>query len=268
MIESFDELVISRSELIYVLNALQAKHVVGVDIKEFELTPSGLESLLQKAEKNLIASNLVTIDPSTQTRQINPILIGMIGALAFRSAAFVLVRGVRDKGQQLFIFNVYQDIIVEHTQPQQSLHRLAVLEDLDAFFSRIDQLVPLHSVITKDRPQFVMSQTAFQDIQQNKGLQDYEIAQTLVKAGLSKDLTLPFIQAFQNPIITFSLAILSCEQDTAVDASSATIFADENSAWGVWGGVEGIRETDCLVFPTGTNDIKVAFADWLDVEIT
>lgn len=269
MMKSFNELVMSRGELIYVLNALQAKNIVGVDLKEFDLPPAELDELLQKAEKDLIASDLLTIDPQTQTRELNPILIGMVGALAFRSTAFVLIRGVSDKGQQLFIFNFYQDVIVEHTQPKEGLHRLAAIENLDTLLDRIDELVPLHTVITEDRPQFIMSQTSFEELQQNiEAMENHEIIPILTKAGLEQDLTSPFIQALRNPIFSLALAFLDCEEDKAVNASSAAIFADENSAWGVWSGVEGISGTDCLVFPTGVNDIKAALIDWLNVEIS
>jgi hypothetical protein len=268
MVSAFRELIISRRELVYVLNALQVKNIVGVNLEELELPSSEFEALLREAEEELIASELLTIDPESHNRELEPTLVGMIGALAFRHTAFVLVRGVHEKGQQLFIFNVYQDVIVEHTQPQEDLHRLFLIESMEDLFERLDQLIPLHTVIVENRPTFVMEMAEFEEMQQRiEELEDSVIRQMLVQADLEPGLTSPFIQALRNPLFTFSLAFLHCENSTATAASSAAIFADQNSAWGVWGGVEGINDEDCLIFPTGINDIKSALVDWLDVEI-
>jgi len=258
------ELILSRAELVYVLNALQATRIVGVDLKEFTCPRQKLEALLEEAEQSLIARSLLTVDNQSQTRLLAPELVEMVGALAFRSLAFVLVRGVRGKGQQLFIFNLYQDIMVEHTQPQDGIHRLALISTLEDLFARIESLVPLQPVIREGRPEFTIAQTEFERLrQQVQAGGNGEALSTLVAAGLAEDLAPLLIQALQNPLFTLSLACLECEGDAVVDASSVAIFADEQSAWGIWQGTADVDAPQLLIFPTGINDVRSAFIDWL-----
>jgi hypothetical protein len=258
------ELILSRAELVYTLNALQTTHIVGMEMREFARPQKQFEALLREAEKSLIERSLLTVDNQSQERLLAPELVGMVGALAFRSLAFVLVRGVRGKGQQIFIFNRYRDIMVEHTFPREGTHRLALVNTLEDLLARVDSLVPLQPVIREGRPKFAIAQTEFEELQQRvQADSNGEALSNLVAAGLGQDLASVLIQALKNPLFTLSLACLKCERDTVVDAKSVAVFADEQSAWGVWQGTEDKGAPQLLIFPTGINDVLSALIDWL-----
>lgn len=258
------ELILSRADLVYVLNALQATRIVGVELQEFTWPQQRFDALLKEAEQSLIERSLLTLDDQTQTRLLAPELVGMVGALALRSHAFVLVRGVRGKGQQLFIFNLHQDIMVEHTQLQEGSHRLALVGTLEDLFARIEDLVPLQPVIREGRPEVTIAQTEFERLRQQVQAGDTgEARSILVAAGSAGDLVPLLLQALQNPLFTLSLACLECERDKVIDASSVAIFADEQSSWGIWPSTADTDAPSLLIFPTGINDVRSAFIDWL-----
>jgi len=261
------ELILSRAELVYVLNALQASRIVGVELREFTWPQQQFDALLQEAEQSLISRSLLTVDAQTQRRLLAPELVEMVSVLAFRSLAFALVRGVRDKGQQLFVFSLYQDTIVEHTQPQEGMHRLAVIGTPEDLFARVESLVPLQPVLRGGRPQFTMVQKQFERMRQSVQTNNTSEAMSiLVAAGLAEGLVPSFIRALQKPLFTLSLACLECEGDTVVVASSVAAFADEQSSWGIWSGAADVDAFQLLIFPTGINDIQSAFIDWLGLE--
>lgn len=259
------ELILSRAELVYVLNALQVRRIVGVELEEFGWPEDKFARLIQKAEQTLISRSLLTIDPETQTRLLVPELVGMVGTLAFRSVAFVLIRGVRDKGQQLFVYNLHKEAVVEHTLPRDGVHRLAHIGTPKDLFSRIESLAPLELVRREGRPQFTIEQREFESVRKNvQSNGSVKIATSvLAGAGLGKDLIPVFIQSLKNPLLTLSLAYLECEDDTITAASSVAVFADEQSSWGIWSGAVDVNPSELLIFPTGINDLKSAFTDWL-----
>jgi len=261
------DLIMSRAELVYVLNALQTNRIVGIDLKEFGLTKQQFQDLLREGEQSLLDRSLLEVDDATQNRLLAPALVGMVGALAFRSIAVVLVRGSRGEGQQMFVFNLYQDTMIEHTQPQEGVHRLALIPTLADMYLRMEDLVPLHPVTMEDRPKFIIPQAEFEDIQRKvQEDEDVEAAGALATAGLDEELTPSLVQALQNPMVALSLAFLKCEEDRVVDARSLAVFANEQSSWGIWSRQEETDTPQFIIFPTGINDVWLAFVDWIELQ--
>lgn len=89
----------------------------------------------------------------------------------------------------------------------------------------------------------------------------------MVKVSLSQDLIMPFIHALEQPEFTLSLACLQIENDEALDASSTSIFADQQSAWGIWPDNMEADPPILLIFPSGITDIYNAVTDWLEARI-
>lgn len=262
--QTTEELVISRAELIYVLNTLHVTRIVGMELKEFALPKLQLDAMLRDGEHSLIARSQLTVNQQTRSFVLSPTAIGLVRALAFRDLAFILIRGVRGKGQQLFVFNRYQNMLVEHTLPRASQHRLATVGTLDDLFARLESLVPLQPVLREDRPEFTITPVRFEQArQQIQTGQVSEAISTLVAAGLDENLAPLLVQSLQKPLFTLSLACVKCERDMAVAVSSVAVFADEKSSWGIWPDMAEENNHDLLVFPTGINDIKSAFIDWL-----
>ena len=261
------DLIMSRAELVYVLNALQTNRIVGIDLKEFGLTKQQFQDLLREGEQSLLDRSLLEVDDATQNRLLAPALVGMVGALAFRSIAVVLVRGSRGEGQQMFVFNLYQDTMIEHTQPQEGVHRLALIPTLADMYLRMEDLVPLHPVTMEDRPKFIIPQAEFEDIQRKvQEDEDVEAAGALATAGLDEELTPVLVQVLQNPMVALSLAFLKCEEDRVVDARSLAVFANEQSSWGIWSRQEETDTPQFIIFPTGINDVWLAFVDWIELQ--
>ena len=258
------EIMLSRPELVYILNALQAQQIVGVELEEFSLPQPQFNELLQQAEQQLIRRSLLRIDENSNARTLAPGLVAMVGALAFRSMAIILVRGIQGKGQQLFVFNLYHDIFVEHTLPQEGVHRLMSIDTADALFMRLEDLVPLHPVTVQGRPRITMEQDEFKRLYDTiqSGTVDLTLAGLLSKK-VGDEIAQTLVTTLQKPLVTLSLACFEVHDDIATDASSVAVFADEYSSWGLWQDADDPNPSHLVIFPTGINDIRAAFAQWL-----
>jgi len=263
MADELAELLLSRAELVYGLNALQARHIVGVQLAEFDGPQEQLADLLREGERVLRARSLLTTDSETGQALLAPALVGLVGALAFRSQAFPLVRGVRGMGRQLFVFNRYQDTLVEHTLLHEDVHRLAVVPTLDDLWNRVQGLLPLHPVTEQDRPQFTMAPAAFDRLLERVQANGGGAVSALVGTGWPQELAARLVSALQNPLFTLSLAYLECAPERITQADSLSVFADESSAWGVWLGRDEAGPTLWRVFPTGVNDVWRVWLRWL-----
>jgi len=268
MTNFFDEIILSRAELVYCLYTLGAREVVGMELGEFDLPQPQLDALLREGEQRLIARSLLVDDVQAQTRQISPDLLEMVRALAFRPIAFILVRGLKGYGQQLFVMNFHEGKIVEHTLPEEGKHRLMLMSSLKDLFARLDRLVPLEAVIQEGRPEVIIAQDEFEALRvlADSGSQDEAITK-LTALGFPEDMAHQMLQALANPQFTLSLACLKIEDKTIVEAFSVAIFADEMSSWGIWPAAMESDPPQLLIRPSGINDIWSVFLKWLD-EVT
>ena len=155
---------------------------------------------------------------------------------------------------------------MEHTQPKEGVHRLALMSSVDDFMLRLKTLIPLQPVNPEGRPQYTIALQDFQKMQQYvESAQEADLLSLLNKCGLKSEMAEMVVQAMLRPLFTLSLAFFVCNGDTAADASSAAIFANESAAWGIWGGLTGLQEGEYLLLPTGINDIQAACKQWLGV---
>lgn len=255
------EVIISHAELIYVLHRIKAKNLVGMELKEFSLPNEKLDEILELGLKSLISRSV--IDP--KTLEISSELIDLVRAIGFREFAVILVRGIRGKGKQIYIFNFYGNSIVEHTQPEENKHRLKVIASFEDFINRIEQLVPIKPVFSENRLQYHINTIDFERIQDLSIKNPEEARQKLLSNGVSESSALLLLSILSNPILTFSIACLVVKKNTIVEANSVAIFADEISSWGVWSSKTTKNKLDWLIMPTGINDVKMSLIKWLEI---
>src|ERR1700690_415900 len=97
------EIVLTRAELVCLMNMIGATHLAGMELKEFDLPNSRLKKIIKIGKKSLSGRSLI----DRKTHEINPVLVDLIKAISFRERAIVLIRGIHGMGRQLFTFNFY-----------------------------------------------------------------------------------------------------------------------------------------------------------------
>jgi hypothetical protein len=257
MTESIHEILLSREELVYLLRSGNAQGVAGMKIAELELEEAEVQKISDQGRQSLKARGLVGADNLPQADLLN-----MADVVGQRDLAVILARGVRAYGQQLFVYNLLGDDIVEHTLPEVGIHRWMSLDSLEAFFKRIQDFVPLAVVNLKDRVMLSINQADVDFLRLNVNDKKWaEARQRLSTLGAPADWVEPLLAAMGQPFITLSMAILLLDAGEVVSGTSAAIFADEGSSWGIW---PGEKEGQLLLFPTGITDLFNAIADALE----
>lgn len=255
------EVILSRSELVFLLNLLNAKRIIGIELNEFLLPDHQFNEILEAGKASLISRSLL----DGNTLAVSPPLDSMIQILALRDIAIVLVRGIRGKGQQLFILNLFEGQLMEHTMPEDGLHRLAMFESERDFLTHLEKVVPLEPVQREGRQIYYTTQSNFEQIYSHIVSDKIEAISQLTKVGIPEELASAITTALSSPLYTLSMACFRIRNQKVFDTSSVFIFADEDIAWGTWSGDVVGGELNISLLPSGINDVKDAIKEWGDL---
>ena len=250
-----NEFILSRAELVYLLHELKCKTVVGVNLKELNQSDEELSVSLKQGQ-TLLNKKKDTVDYSQ--------LVEFVEVLGKRDIGIVMIRGIKNLGRQLFIFNFYNGKIIEHTMPEEGFYRLALIPSFDALIERLKQIVSLAAVNMNDREINKISQPDFENI--IKFVQSgniHEAEKILEQTDFNQAYYGYLLQAIGEPEFTLSIACFKIQNDTAMETSSVSIFADQQSSWGVWPGEMEATPPILYLFPSGITDVFNTFSDWL-----
>jgi len=172
-----------------------------------------------------------------------------------------MLRGIARKGRQLFIFNFYKNILVQHTMPVEGQHRLEVLTSNKDLFAHINYLVPLKPVSKYKRLQNLLPSTDFMDIQRLTKSDKSKAKEHLKSFGFAEDRASLMAEALSNPAFTLSMICLTIKRDKITNGMAFGVFASEDSSWGIW---PGKNKSEIVIFPVDSDDVCIMLQKWLD----
>lgn len=260
-----NELFLDRKELIYLVRLTGSQTVIGMDMPELKQDKKEIDNLLAEAEKSLVKADVIEIS-QTQGVSVEEPILQMIEVVAKRSLAILTIRSIRGKGQQLFVHNFLDNLILEHTLPQENMHRLAFVKNQDAFYERLRLIFPLHPVDQKTRKEFVIKEKLMQQIKDNLLQNNLEAPEKeLEKLGMPREYRQTMLNALKTPQFTASAAAFLMRGDEIKDASSFSVVGDQESSWGIWPHKLIEKDPEFLIFPSGITDVLCAFKDWISL---
>lgn len=262
MKKNLNEIILSHNEFVYLLRLLDCMGIAGMTLEELKDTPANKifeagtkDKLMEKSFIKIKKGNVV----------IQPRILKLIYPVAKRDMAFVLIRGIKGIGEQLFVFNCFKNEIIEHTLPDENTHRLALISSFQRLIERFNELVPLNAVKQDGRPECIVDQPGFEAFINGvikSQLKEYEIENKLSGFGFDKNYNHHFLQALKFPELTISIACLYIVKDQIEYATSVSIFADMESSWGIWPHKMDESPPLLMVFPTGIADVFSVVSDW------
>lgn len=257
MLNSSPETILTRAELIYLMDRVGATHLAGMELKEFSLPVSRLMKLKQSGKQSLLARSLI----NKTTFAINSELEGLVKAISFRDRAIIVVRGIGGKGKQLFIYNFYGSTFVQHTMPEEGKHRLEKISTSKNILDRIGELIFLKPVSKNKRPRYSISRQDFEQIESVASSNPNKALLRLKSLGLPEEATSLIVKALNQPIFTLSIACLGIKKDEIINATSCGVFAIEEASWGIWPGNNG---SEIMIFPVDGEDVRSMLLDWVN----
>lgn len=255
---------LSQNAMIAILDFFGKRKIVGANFKEFDLPAEKLEEIISQGRDELEEEDLLR-DRGSKNLFIEPAVGELVRALFNQQAAIVVIIKSKGHGQYSLSLNAYKDLIVEHFIDETDYHVLTGFTDYASVFARITEIIPLKAVSDANRPRLAVATSFVENLVQlskQPGAQN-KIADELKKKEYSDEIIKSLSQALSSPLLSISGAFLLIEGDEATEASSFSIFADENASWGIWPKAENGSLGDLWLMPSGINDVQMCVSDWL-----
>jgi hypothetical protein len=225
-----DELILHRTELLVLLDALETAQLVGIDSDE--IIPKDIDAhraLVQQGHARLQSRGGLSVDASGVLSLASD-LAQLAGVIAFPSTASIIVRDTPGLGRQTFIHCAKGPNVIEHTRPDEESHRFAMLPGQDGLFARWRELLPVAN--GGSQATFDLSVDAFMTMKEAAERGDIEQATgVLSAAGVSATDAAQLIQAIREPDFSASLALVKCQEQRVIDGRNPLVLTSVSSAW-------------------------------------
>jgi hypothetical protein len=229
-----EAIVISRAELLYLMDRLDAQRMVGIDMLGDD--PSAFygekrESVIQEGRSSLIERGFVLPGENGASDKAEGMLLKCAIASFFPDSTLMVVRNIPQLGEQVLIFFRREDYILLHTFPEEHTHRMEPLDHPDRMLEILLEWFPLHQYPKGESQLFISPDRfeAFQGLAESR--QEGAAVELLQNQPMSDDEKLALVQAVENRAISGSFAVLYLEGEVIHDAFSLAVFADGKTAW-------------------------------------
>lgn len=244
------EIVLNHPEFLALLDAVQARHVVGID-------PASLFPLDEEQRRALLAQGKAALQRRRAWKgesQLTPTFEYLARTVAYPEIASMLVRNVAEIGPQLFLHYLAHGQAVEHSFPQEQVHRLALLPDIPTTIERARAILALEE-LPKTEAVLEISEEVFRIIKELAQQQQRARAEALLaQHGAGAAEAMKLAQALAHPTFTGSVALLRCGYEEILDARSLFVLQGEGAAWCAIQKIPGVPVL--LIQSTNGSDVK------------
>lgn len=225
------ELRLDRPAFAALLDMVAAQHVIGLDIEAVLPEDSAERSALVAEGLNTLAEFDLARQNDEGRWSPHPVALTLVTALAHAELGAIIVRSIPEVGRQQLSYAQRAEIIVEFTQPEGGIYRLAALEGPAMLVERIAGIAAMPAE-TDDLPLGRLALEQFVEVKELVEDDGLNTALVLLRqADVPEATALALIEAMENPIHSVELAMLKLNQGEAVDARSAILLRSAASAW-------------------------------------
>jgi hypothetical protein len=229
-----EAIILSRAELIYLMDMLDAQHMIGLDMIGEESPRSNNgdhEGVVQKGRSSLMQRGLVRPGKNGGSDRAEGKLLKCAITSFFPQSSLVVVRNIPELGDQVLIFFRRDDYLLLHTFPEESTHRMESFDHPNQVLEMLLEWFPLRRY-PEGESCLRLSLDRFEYLQglAERGEEDAVVG-LLQDQPLGDDEKLDLVRAIENRIISGSFAVLYIKGAEIRDAYSTAVLADANTAW-------------------------------------
>jgi hypothetical protein len=225
-----DGIVLQRCEFLVLLDALQAPTVIGVPREGLiPREPEQFRAQVADGIDHLKRRNLLKVSDNIQV--LDGDLLAMAAAVAYPQLAFITTHDTA-AGQALFLHYQTDGILVEHTFPEEKVHRLAVLADRAVLLARLrailalpEQGAALDGSVTLPAQAFSEMKTKAEDGKAAAALK------VLTQAKMAEAPARLLVESLQAPVAGNSIVVLQCHRGQVLGSRNAAVVQGRNAAW-------------------------------------
>lgn len=221
-------LVLSRAEMLVLLDAVRAQTILGLDVPLIPASPAAHRALVEQGHATLQARGLIQVNPNGGLA-LDAVLVTVASIITNPEIAIIVVRHDPERGDQGFWFYAAGGLIVEHTLPDAQTHRIATIPDQAHLLARINQILPLvnmrpPAVATLDEALFGQAKVFAENSQTQPAI-------AALAPAFGAEAATALVQAIQHPVFSGSLAVLRTRDQQVVEARSLAVLQNAITAW-------------------------------------
>jgi len=226
-------ILLSREELLFVLNELQADFLPGLDPNPLgDLTADQQEVALAVAERALRARELVRRYASGEVVLHNALLTA-VGVCAYAINAILVYHWPAEGDTPVRYFgHTRGDDVVIHSRPDEVLHLFSLLPSKEQLLNQVLDVCEYEDVTSAEPFEFAMSGTTFGEAQTlAAGGQADQAIERLVKAGVSRAAATALAETLAGSPKASIVQTINQPGDGSVQKQDFTLLQNSGPAW-------------------------------------
>ncbi|MCP4421408.1 MAG: hypothetical protein GY805_32760 [Chloroflexi bacterium] len=257
-------ILLSREELLLLLNMLQADSIPGLDVD-----PAGVLNDEQRAlaylwgGRSLRARELAQVGDNDSLKVHNALLTAVAACAYSNNALFIYHWSKDDVTPTRYFGHIRGDDIATHRRPEDVLHLFTLLPSKKHLFDQVMDVCEYEDLTAAPLDEIRTTEDDFVRVRKFVSQRDAQVASgLLINRGASAETAEAFVNTLGNSPRISVFQTFKQEGETAVKKGDFTVLQDNQHAWFI----APTPEEDnggLFIKPTTRNEIEGALADLL-----
>lgn len=256
---------LSREELLFVLNLLQAGFIPGLDNDPLgELTAEQLAFANTVAGRALWARELAQLHPDGQWVVHNNLLLA-VGGCAYAQRIISVYHWPADSAfPRRFFGHLRENDIVTHTRPADVLHRFSLLPSKEQLISQVLAACDLEDGSTSPPQELALSRGDFVKIRELAGAGDTTGAMDILVTNRTPPETAQaFVSTLADSARVSIMQILDQPINGTVQKRDFTVLQNSQQTWMISAPTSDTDDAPLSVKTTSRDEITALLSEWL-----
>jgi hypothetical protein len=257
-------ILLSREELLFVLNSLEADFIPGLDAEpQGEITVAQELFAMTVAGRALRARELVR--QASGALEIHTALLTMIGVCVYsQNVLFVYHWPTTAETPTRYFGHIRGNDIVAHTRPEDVLHLFSLLPGKEHLVNQVLAVCQYDDVPASPSLEFAAPSDTFAQVRQLAGTGDVQNAvNLLIDNAVAADTAKTFVDTLaHSPRVSIMQAVKQ-PGDGTVQKRDFTLLQNGQQAWLAVAPADPAAGTPFRVKTTTKDEIQVLLAEWL-----
>ncbi len=256
-------IMLSREELLVVLNLLQANSIPGLDTDPAgELNEEQRALALHWGMRSLRARELARLNDN-RTLVVHDALLTAVGVCAYsNNALFIYHWSGDDAPPTRYFSHIRGDDIAVHTRPEDVLHLFTLLPSKEYLFTQVMEICEYEDMAASQLDEMKTTETNFVRVRElvNKGDAPVAVG-LLINSGAQAESAQLFVDTLANSPRVSIFQTFKQESDETVKKGDFTVVQDNQQAWFISPAQTENGSPSLFIKPTTRDEIEALLAD-------
>lgn len=256
---------LSREELLFVLNLLQANSIPGLDAD-----PAGVLNEEQRTLALMWGERALRARQLAQVREdrgvvVHNALLTAVGVCAYSNhALFIYHWAGNEEAPTRYFAHLRNGDVAVHTRPEDVLHLFTLLPSREHLFNEVLTVCEYEDVAASELAEMTVTENSFVRARELVGKGDVEVgARLLVNEGASDVAARAYVGTLANSPRISIFQTFRQEGETAVKKGDFTVVQDDQHAWLIAAAASDNVNPSLLIKPTTRDEIETLLAELL-----